>query len=100
MLITKNQTAKNEFQVELNGKTVKHSRELLILGNLMNDQLTWSSHVTKVLIPALTNKIRTLELLNKYLDRGYKAVFTNSTFRSTLMFGLETWGGAPRNINH
>ena len=71
---------------------------MLILGNLMSDSLTWDKHIKQVLIPALTNKLRTLRLVNKYLDPGFKAIFTNSSFRSTLMFGLETWGGAAKTL--
>ena len=46
--------------------------------------------------PSLRNRIRTLRLISKYLDTGFKAIYCNSVFRSKLMFGLETWGGAQK----
>ena len=98
MLITSDKDYKKEFSIDFKGKTVKHSTVLMILGNLMSDQLTWDIHLEKVLLPALANKIRTLKLVNRYLDKGYRALFTNSIFRSSLMFGLETLGGASRRL--
>ena len=93
LLNTTNQKEKEEFEVELKGKVVKHSKEMKVLGNLLSDQLTWEAHVRRILIPALINRIRTMRIMNKYLDRGFKAIYSNSTFRSRMMFGLETWGG-------
>ena len=31
------------------------------------------------------------------MDKGFKAIYTNSTFGSKLRFGLETWGGALKS---
>ena len=74
MLFTKDNVYKENFSIDLKGKTKKHSTEMLILGNLMADSWTWDKHIKQVLIPALSNKIRTLRLVNKYLDPGYKAI--------------------------
>ena len=93
MLNTKNAAEKETFSVVLKGKVVKHSSEMIVLGNLLSDQLTWDRHVTSVLIPALRNRLRSMRIINKYLGNGFKAVYLNATFRSRLMFGIETWGG-------
>ena len=30
------------------------------------------------------------------MDQGFREVYSNATFRSKLMFGLETWGGSSK----
>ena len=97
-LFTKDQDYKDNFCIELKGKNVKYQKEMKILGNLLSENLSWEVHVKKILIPTLQNKIRTLKLVNKYLGKGFKAIFTNSIFRSSLMFGLETWGGVAKSL--
>ena len=47
MLITKKKHIKNEFEIKLAGKTIKHSTELKILGNTMSDELTWDRHIIR-----------------------------------------------------
>ena len=32
------------------------------------------------------------------MDPKYRAIYTNSSFRSKLMFGIETWGGSPKTL--
>ena len=91
-LNTKDKEEKEKFAVEFNGKTVKHNS-----GNLLSDQLTWDIHVKKILLPALSNRVRSMRIINKYLGKGFRAIYSNSTFRSRLMFGIETWGGSERH---
>ena len=93
LLMTKDQSYKDKFQVILNNKIIKHQKEATVLGNLISENLTWEAHVIKKLIPALRNRIRTMRLVTKYMDQGYRAIYSNAAFRSKLMFGLETWGG-------
>ena len=94
MLQTNDQTIKDKFTVTLNGKEIRHKKEIIVLGNLLSDSLTWDAHVKKILLSSLRNRVRTLRMIAKYMDRGFRAIFANSVFRSCLMFGLETWGGA------
>ena len=97
MLQTRDQRIKDNFSVELNGREIKHQSQIKILGNLLTDNLTWDLHVSKIVIPALKNRLRTLRLTNKYLGPGFRAIYTNSVFGSKLMFGLETWWGAQKS---
>ena len=39
-----------------------------------------------------------MRIINKYLGNGFRAVYSNSTFRSRMMFGLETWGGVSKTL--
>ena len=98
LLQTKNVEFKRKFSINLGGKEIKSKTNVNILGNTMSDDLTWSLHLTKNLIPALKNRVRTLRGVSKYLDKGFKAMFSNAIFKSKLMYGLESWGGAPRAL--
>ena len=98
MLQTTNNKIKDDFSIVLNGKTIRHKNKIMVLGNLLSDTLTWDNHVSSVLILALKNRIQTLKLVSKFMDKGFCAVYTNSIFRSQLMFGIETWGGAQKTL--
>ena len=49
--MTKDQAYKDNFSVTMKGKTIQHKDEILILGNLMTDKLTWERHIEKILLP-------------------------------------------------
>ena len=95
MLVTKNVQMKKDFVVTMNGKEIRHKSHITILGNTMSSSLTWETHVSKVLLPSLANRVRTLQIVSWYLSTGFRAIYANSVFRSRMMFGIETWGG-PR----
>ena len=97
MLQTKDKNLKETFCVNLGGKEIYHSKEVNILGNTLSDELTWDRHVTKNVIPSLRNRVRTLRGVNKFLDRGFRACYSNSVFQSKLMYGIENWGGGAKN---
>ena len=98
LLQTKNEEFKRNFSINLGGKEIKNKTDVNILGNTLTDKLTWDLHLTRNLIPALKNRVRTLRGVSKYLDNGFKAMFSNAVFKSKLMYGLESWGGAPRSL--
>ena len=98
MVISKNNAMKSNFAVTMNNKVIKHKEEITILGNTLSASLTWEAHVSNVLLPALRNRVQTLRLITRYLPTGFRAIYANSIFRSRLMFGIETWGGAPLKL--
>ena len=98
MLVTKNSEMKKNFQVVLNGKLIKHKNEVVVLGNTLSSDLSWDAHMRKILIPALTNRARSLRLIAKYLSKGFRAVYANTIYRSKLFFGIKTWGGAKKSL--
>ena len=97
LLVTKNQATKDDFKIEIQGKTIKHSRSVKILGNTLDENLTWDEHITKELIPSLKNRLRTLRLTTKYMGPSFKKIYTNSIFRGKLMYGIENWGGTNQS---
>ena len=64
----------------------------MMLGNTMEDNLSWDNRVRMNVIPALRNQVSTLRNMSKYLDRGFRANYANAVFKSKLMFGLKSWG--------
>ena len=98
MLWTKDDNERRHFQIELEGKIVKHQKEVTILGNLISEKLTWESQIKKNVIPSLRNRVRTFRAVSKYMEAGFKARFANAIFRSKLMFGLKSWGGGPKTL--
>ena len=98
LLVTKNQKTKDNFEVEIQGKLIKHSRSVKILGTTLNENLNWEDHLTRELIPSLKNRIRTLKLTIKYMKDDFKFFYTNAIFRGKLMYGIENWGGAKTTL--
>ena len=84
--------------LELDGKIVRHSPKLKLLGNMMTDNLSWATHINQIVLPAIRNSVRTLRLTAKYLDNRFKAMYTNAIYRSRLLFAIETWGGADKSL--
>ena len=100
LIISKDKNMKENFQVNLDGKIVKHSKNVTILGTVMSDNLTWDHHLENKLIPNLKNRIRSLRQTTKYMDRNFKKHYVNAVFRGKALFGIETWSGAKKsNIN-
>ena len=97
MLITNDDDLKKNFKITLNEKVIKHKAEMVILGNTLSDTLAWDSHVRKTVIPSLTNRVRTLRHVAKYLRPGFCAQYANAIFCSKLMFGIESWGVRPNH---
>ena len=42
--------------------------------------------------------MRTLRIVSKYLDPKFCIIYANLIFKSKLLFGIETWGGAPKGL--
>ena len=98
-LVTKNQTTKDSFKVEIQGKIIKHSRTVKILDTTLNENLSWEDHVTKDLIPSLKNRIRTLKLTTRYMKEDFKRTYTNAIFRGKLMV-IHPAGSGLSNTKH
>ena len=93
MIVTKNKNLRENFEIELGGKKVKHTKNIRILGNYLSDDLTWDHHVRSQLLPALQNRARTLRIVGKYMDMKFKKIYAQAIFKSKILFGAETWGG-------
>ena len=92
-IITNNKEIRNNFEVTLDNKVVKHSKTVKVLGNIIAENLSWEPHVAKEVIPSLNNRCRTLRITATYLNKGFKALYCNAIFRSKMIFAIESWGG-------
>ena len=93
LIVSKNKTEYKNFSIKLDNKEVKNKTKVKILGNTMDQDLTWEDQLNKNLIPNLINRIRTLKLMAKYMNPHFRRQYTNAIFRSKMLFGIETWGG-------
>ena len=94
MLISKNKKLKDKFKIDLNGKLVKDSKEIKPLGITLDKNIMWDTHIKKNLIPQLLNKVRTFRKISRYLSQKFKHMYANYIYRSKLLYGIESWGGA------
>ena len=93
MVITKKKEIKDNFNLEVNKKIIKHSPQIKVLEIILEENLMWDEHAKRILIPELTNRVKTFKKISKYLGNNFKKVYSNSIFRSKLLYGIESWGG-------
>ena len=55
LIVSKNRSIKDNFTVTMDGKEIKHSPEVNILGVTIDEKLSWEHHVSNNLIPNLKN---------------------------------------------
>ena len=73
MVVSKHQNTKYDFNVTLAEKNIKHKNNVVILGNTFSHDLSWDNHISKVLIPSVKNRVRTLRILARYLPDKFRA---------------------------
>ena len=98
VVVSKEDKIKEEFEVKLKGKVVKHSKEIKVLGIKITDNMMWDRHVENILIPQLKNRVRTYGLISKYLGPKFRRIYANACYRSKLMYGIESWGGVQKTL--
>ena len=96
VVISRNKEIKEKFSIILNGKEIKHSKEVEILGIKVADDLMWDRHIQTNLIPQIANRVRTYAAIAKYLGPQFRQIYANSCYRSKLLFGIKSWGGAQK----
>ena len=57
MLISNRQEEKVNFEIQIEGKTLRHSPKLKFLGNILTDDLSWNTHVTDIVLPSIRNAV-------------------------------------------
>ena len=62
IIYSKNKQTRDTFEVILGDKTIRHTPQTKLLGNIINDQLSWDQHTEKIVLPGLRNRVRTLRL--------------------------------------
>ena len=98
MVISSNKEIKENFSVSVHGKVLKHKQSLTVLGNVISADLTWGEHISKVVLPALANRLRTLKIITPYMNPKFKQMYASAIFRGKLVFAIDAWGGAAKTL--
>ena len=69
MIFSKNTKLKDEFQIQIEDKILRHTPQTKVLGNLLTDNLSWDQHISKIVIPGLAYRLRSLRYTSKYMDK-------------------------------
>ena len=97
MIISKDNVLKNEFQVTIGGKVLRHQKKLMVLGNLFTEDLTWDLHVNTVVIPALTNRARTLKQTASIMEHKFRKCYSTAIFMGKMSFAIDAWSGVKQS---
>ena len=98
MIVTKNQDIKKNFKIQIAGKEITHVPVLKILGNIVTEDITWDHHVNKVVIPDLSNRVRTLRNISAYMNPHFRKIYAGAIFRGKLTFAIDAWGGVKKEL--
>ena len=100
MLISEDNKLKKSLELEFKGKVIRHKKKVKVLGNVLNENLNWDEMISSEVIPSLYHRASLIKRVTKYMETNLRKVYAAATFKSKLLFGIESWGGTTRaNIN-
>ena len=87
--------------ITMDGKTIKQSRVIKVLGVLFSENLTFTEHIhgygdEKGLISSLSGILGSMRRFTKF-PASAKKLFLTATFNSKLYYGIETFGALPNS---
>ena len=93
----KRQKCSQEMSITINGKLIHESSSEKLLGLVVNNELTWKSHLygdqnNEGLISKLSKRVGILKHLSKYMSRSRLKEFASAMFYSTLSYCLPVFG--------
>ena len=91
LLFSNSKTAKNRFNVNLNGTTLPRVNQAKLLGTWIDDKLTWDYHVT-TLLNKLQCGIGMLRRSKNFLTVRAKKLLYFGQIQSNLNYCLVLWG--------
>lgn len=99
MIISKNTNFKNSFQIQNNGRTLKHHSTVKTLGVMLNHKLTWDNYFSgdKSLITQLKTRTSSVKKIAKYSSPKFALQVANGIFYGKLLYGLELVDGTRKN---
>ena len=89
-IITKN------VNFRISGQKIKHSSQVKYLGIILQDDLHWNSHLTK-LRKKLTRSVGLLSKIRYYVPKNLLRTIYHSIFNSHLTYTCEMWGQNQEN---
>ena len=98
MVISNNPDTKKNFEVLIGDKVLKHQTSLKVLGNIINEDLTWDCHVESIVIPELANRARTLKYTATFMNPHFKRIYSTAIFKGKRNFAVKAWGGVNQTL--
>ena len=95
MMVTNDKKMKDDVKVTIQDKTIKHSTTLKILGLKVSDDLRWENHTNKIIIPRLTNQVRSIGMVAKFMPQGMRARYVNVNLHGHIEIWYRTMGRLP-----
>lgn len=92
---SKNKKINNHVGLSINNTKLKHSSEEKYLGLILDSNLTWKPHITKIR-SKLSSLLGTLRGIVKCLPRQIRYNIYNSLVKSHLDHLIEIWGHAAK----
>ena len=95
--VQKNVSLYEQLTLEFNGEKIKRTKTFNFLGILLNEQLTWNSHITH-LSSKINPVVGLLHRLKYQLPTNILKMIYNSLILSRLHYANIIWGGRPSSL--
>ena len=80
----------------LNGQNIEQVSSIKFLGLIVDDNLSWSSHI-QTLSSGIAKSVYQLARLKNFIDDRCRKTFYYSYIHNKLVYGLPLYGGAAEN---
>ena len=87
----------NNFTIEVNNEPIKESEVTKFLGVMVDNKLTWSSHIAFLNQKLLANK-HLLRIARNILDYNCLQLIYYAHIYSHLSYGILAWGSMAKNL--
>ena len=95
--VQKNVSLYEQLTLEFNGEKIKRTKTFNFLGIVVNEQLTWNSHITH-LSSKINPVVGLLHRLKYQLPTNILKMIYNSLILSRLHYANIIWGGRPSSL--
>ena len=96
MFKSKNKFITKPLNFRINGQKIKLSSQVKYLGTILQDDLHWNLHLTK-LGKKLSHSIGLLSKVRYYVPKHLLGTIYHSIFNSHLVYACEIWGQNQTN---
>ena len=83
----KNKTSPNEIKLQLDNHIISNSPETKFLGMTLNENLSWSSHMNKLILK-LNRNLNLLKLSRNMMTQESKLLVYHSHLDSHIQYGI------------
>ena len=91
VLFQKNKSSTNKIQLQLGSHNISNSPETKFLGMTLDQNLNWSTHVSRLILK-LNRNLNLLKLSRNMMTQDSKIMVYHSHLESHIQYGLLLWG--------